>query len=78
MRHLFIASSVLAIAFAATPALAQNAEDGASEDAQIVVTARKREESLLNVPVPVTVATQAQLEREQVHRQHGDPEFRHG
>ena len=52
------------------PAFAQTTPEGeesaVEEDGAIVVTARKREESLLNVPVPVTVATQAQLEREQI------------
>jgi iron complex outermembrane recepter protein len=48
------------------PAFAQGApaaEDAAADEDVIVVTARKR---LLNVPGPVTVATQAQLEREQI------------
>ncbi len=53
------------------PAFAQSApasdeSAGASDDYVIVVTARKREESLLNVPVPVSVASQEQLEREQI------------
>jgi len=42
------------------------AEDG-SEPAAIIVTARKRAENLIDVPVPVTVATQEQLSRDQVY-----------
>ncbi|GGD55827.1 TonB-dependent receptor [Aurantiacibacter arachoides] len=57
------------------PASAQDAQsaDGVLPEAQeespntIVVTARKREEDLLDVPLPVTVATQEQLERDQVY-----------
>jgi iron complex outermembrane recepter protein len=67
MRHFLLITTALASMSMAVPAFAQAAaEDGASDNDAIVVTARKREESLLNVPIPVTVATQAQLEREQV------------
>ncbi len=45
-----------------------NAEaDGSSSENRIVVTARKREEDLISVPLPVTVATEEQLERDQVY-----------
>ncbi len=69
MRHLFIATSVLAIAFASAPALAQNAPDGdgAASNEAIIVTARKRQENLIDVPLAVTVATAAQLSRDQVY-----------
>jgi iron complex outermembrane recepter protein len=50
-----------------TPALAQTAPvDGATEDV-ITVTARKREENLIDVPLPVSVATAAQLQRDQIY-----------
>jgi outer membrane receptor protein involved in Fe transport len=53
------------------PAIAQNgpADDAAASDDSdvIVVTARKRAENLIDVPLPVTVATKAQLERDQVY-----------
>ncbi len=66
--------SVLAIActMAAVPfgAQAQEAVDASAEAEQdenrIIVTARQREESLLEIPVPVTVSTQEDLERNQV------------
>lgn len=65
------ATSALAIACAITamPVAAQAQEGETAErndNNQIVVTARKREENLIEVPLAVTVATQAQLERDQV------------
>ncbi len=51
-------------AFAQQSAAPQAAAD---ELDTIVVTARKRAESLLEVPVAVTVATQEQLERDQIY-----------
>jgi iron complex outermembrane recepter protein len=68
MRRILLVTSALASMSMAMPAFAQAADDetSARDDDAIVVTARKREESLLNVPVPVSVATQAQLEREQI------------
>lgn len=65
MRRFLLASTAIFALVPSVPALAQAAAEGASSD-EIIVTARKRDESLLNVPVPVSVATQAQLEREQV------------
>lgn len=71
-----LASTVglLAIATAA-PAVAQDTEsaDGAvpqqstSQGSEIIVTARKREENLIDVPLPITVATAEQLQRDQVY-----------
>ena len=52
-------------AFAADVAAEEQASEGG--DAAIIVTARKREENLIDVPLPVTVATQAQLQRDQVY-----------
>jgi iron complex outermembrane recepter protein len=52
-------------AVAQTQAAPQAASDEGGADT-IVVTARKRSESLLDVPIPVTVATAAQLQRDQV------------
>ncbi|MEL1251074.1 TonB-dependent receptor [Aurantiacibacter gilvus] len=45
------------------PAEAEQQEQGST----IYVTARKREEDLIDVPLPVTVATQEQLNRDQVY-----------
>lgn len=66
MRTLLLATTAFASIATATPAFAQ---DAAVEDdsGDIVVTARLREERLVDVPVPVTVATAEQLERDQVY-----------
>lgn len=64
-----------AIALAATPAMAQDtapaAEQSAVEDTssdnEIVVTAQRREERVVDVPISITVASQEQLERQQVN-----------
>ncbi len=69
MRKILLSGTAILLAAYTPSAFAQAAKDGASESDNsdtIIVTARKRDESLLNVPVPVSVATQAQLEREQV------------
>jgi iron complex outermembrane receptor protein len=57
------AGAGLAVLSAALPAHAQSAGGDAAE---IVVTARKRAESILTVPVIANVLTEAQLERTQV------------
>lgn len=61
-------AAVLGVALSAT-SFAQEA--GSGEQAQsvntIVVKARKRDESLIEVPLAVSVATQEQLERDQVY-----------
>lgn len=69
MRFLLISTSALAVAFSAVPAMAQSAsaEASASSDDAIIVSARKRDENLVDVPVPVSVATGAQLERDKVY-----------
>jgi iron complex outermembrane recepter protein len=67
MRRLLLATSALVSASYALPAYAQSAEDEARDDDAIVVTARKREENLIDVPLPVTVATKAQLDRDQIY-----------
>ncbi|WP_404478434.1 TonB-dependent receptor [Novosphingobium sp. BL-52-GroH] len=68
LRKIAFLGSVALTAFC-VPAFAQQArEAGAANDRsdEIIVTARKREESLIDVPLPVTVATSAQLNRDQV------------
>jgi outer membrane receptor protein involved in Fe transport len=67
MRRLLLATSALMSASFALPAYAQDAEEAASPDDTIFVTARKREENLIDVPLPVSVATAAQLQRDQVY-----------
>lgn len=66
LRHILMATTALAFSLTAAPAFAQAAEDEASEDA-IIVTARKRAENLIDVPLPVSVATKEQLVRDQVY-----------
>ena len=67
MRRLLMATSALVSANFALPAYAQSADEEARDDDAIVVTARKREENLIDVPLPVTVATKAQLDRDQIY-----------
>ncbi|MXO73048.1 TonB-dependent receptor [Alteraurantiacibacter buctensis] len=62
-----IASTILV----ATPSIAQSApaaDDGDEDDGQIIVTAQRREQSVLEVPVSVTVTSQEALERQQVNQ----------
>lgn len=61
--RIFALSTVAASALLAVPALAQGA-DGATEDegGELVVTARRREESLLDIPVAVTAYSGDMLE----------------
>ena len=62
-------ASASAIALSA-PAIAQNvAPQAAAEDANsdIIVTAQRRQEKVTEVPISITVASQAQLERQQVN-----------
>jgi iron complex outermembrane receptor protein len=55
-------ASALALGLSAPPALAQSADAGASESDEIVVTARKREERIADVPASVTSLGGEQLE----------------
>jgi iron complex outermembrane receptor protein len=65
-RSLLNAGAAIA-ALMATPAMAQDApaqpEAAAANDGDIVVTARRREETLLDVPVAVTAFSASKLER---------------
>jgi iron complex outermembrane recepter protein len=68
MRRILLSSTAILLASASQTAFAQQAEDGANDNSDtIVVTARKREENLVDVPLPITVATAAQLQRDQVN-----------
>jgi iron complex outermembrane recepter protein len=67
MRKFLLATTALIIAGTAMPAYAQNNPAADENDGEeILVTARLREEKLIDVPVPVTVATAAQLKRDQI------------
>lgn len=69
MRHYLLSASILAVAISATPAFAQGPADAsaATSEDTIIVSARKRDENLVDVPVPVSVTTGAQLERDMVY-----------
>jgi len=64
-RPFLLASAGMAIAFAAQPALAQASDD--DRNAEIIVTARKKQESILNVPVVENVITAEALETHQIN-----------
>jgi iron complex outermembrane receptor protein len=60
--HLVVASSLSALAMMASPAFAQNAEDS-TEGEEIIVTARRQDERLQDVPASVTVLTADALQK---------------
>lgn len=69
MRKFLIATTALSAVLSATPAVAQEApaaEEAGTQDDEIVVRARQRDENLIDIPLAVTVATGEQLERDQV------------
>ena len=64
----FLSCGLAAGAFAATPAIAQDVPQDAvieeeDEGNAIIVTARRREETLIDVPIAITAIGSAQLER---------------
>jgi iron complex outermembrane recepter protein len=70
MRNLLLTSTAIMSMAVAAPSYAQSApaaKEGASKDDTIIVTARRREEKLVDVPIPVSVTTAAQLQRDQVN-----------
>jgi iron complex outermembrane recepter protein len=66
MRRHLLTTTVLLTTCLTGPAFAQQSEAEAADEGTIIVTARKREESLIDVPLPVTVATKDQLVRDQI------------
>jgi len=64
-RTMLLSSIALGLALPAAPAIAQDESDD-----EIVVTARKRQESILKVPVVATVFDQESLEKYQTHDIH--------
>ena len=56
-------SSVACLGYLATPALAQNAEEAGVSSGEIIVTARRQNEKLQDVPASITVFTEATLEQ---------------
>jgi iron complex outermembrane recepter protein len=69
MRQFLLVTSALASMGIAAPAYAQAAREEATarDDDAIIVTARKRDENLIDVPLPISVASEAQLKRDQVN-----------
>lgn len=65
LRYLLMTSVGAALVLQADPVAAQT-EAATEEQEEIVVTARKREESILKVPVVATVLNQESLERYQI------------
>jgi iron complex outermembrane receptor protein len=60
----FISASVFAIAVSAAPYSAKAQSDSAGGIEEITVTARKREEKLLDVPVAITAYSAKMIEDE--------------
>ncbi|KPF87917.1 hypothetical protein IP81_18575, partial [Novosphingobium sp. AAP83] len=73
MRTILFASTALAFAMTSNAAFAQNttsdaaAESQREDDNAIVVTARLRNERLIDVPLAVSVTTAEQLGRDQIY-----------
>ena len=60
------AASVIALSIGISPAMAQSAEDETASNEDIIVSARKRDERLQDVPLSVTVLSGQQLEAAQI------------
>src|SRR5262245_58168220 len=58
-KHALLGATAFGLVLPVTPALAQDVSE-------IIVTARKRQESILNVPVTETVLSSAQIQRSQI------------
>ena len=68
-RNTLLVATALGLMPPVAPALAQEAsaeENAASDPGEIIVTARKREESILKVPVVVSVLDSASIDRAQI------------
>jgi iron complex outermembrane recepter protein len=67
-RKMLLAATAVALAMSAEAAWAQDAaQEPADRNAEIIVTARKQAESILNVPVVESVLTEAAIERYQIN-----------
>jgi iron complex outermembrane receptor protein len=65
IKSVLLTATALGLMLPFTPAFAQNAPAAAasSDESEIIVTARKRQESILKVPVTETVLSSVQIER---------------
>jgi iron complex outermembrane recepter protein len=70
MTKAILMSSIAAIAVSSTPVFAQDADAGA-EGGDIIVTARRQNERLIDVPASVTVLTADTLEKTGIERAEG-------
>ncbi len=66
-RNVLLATTAFALAMTAQPALAQESDEGANRYSEIIVTARKKQESILKVPVVQNVITNESLENFQIN-----------
>jgi len=66
-RNVLLATTSFALVMAAQPALAQESDEGARGFGDIIVTARKKQESVLKVPVVETVISQETLANYQIN-----------
>lgn len=67
----FLLASIAISGFAATPAVAQDATGAAEDDQEIIVTARRQDERLQDVPASVTVLTTDALQKTGVDNAQG-------
>jgi iron complex outermembrane recepter protein len=67
MRKFLMASTAMIAVGLTSPASAQTAAADNENASEIIVTARLRDEKLIDVPVPVTVATAEQIARDKVY-----------
>ncbi len=66
-KSVLLTATALGSLLTVTPAFAQNAEAASAADSgEIIVTARKRQESILKVPVTMTTLSSVQIERRQI------------
>ncbi|HKX79084.1 MAG TPA: TonB-dependent receptor, partial [Novosphingobium sp.] len=66
IKALLLSCCTILATVAATPAVAQEAEDSGSTVADIIVTAQKREQSLQDVPISVTAVTQETIQANRI------------
>jgi iron complex outermembrane recepter protein len=66
IKPLLMTATALGSMLPFSSALAQSAPASRVDESEIIVTARKRQESILKVPVTTTVMSEVQLERRQI------------
>ncbi len=62
-KPLLLAATALGLTLPLTPSFGQSAPAASADDSEIIVMARKRQESILKVPVTTTVLSSALIER---------------